>query len=126
VIDKLVEPELHGGSPKDAFYLSIPALPGYAFSSNPTERGWDYRRTARAWAELMQRLGGDWGAYVVASVGHQAPKGLKNFHMNSIFRELKVKIPALTYLGKTYANLRYRKRLRYHAKTRKAKNEPCV
>jgi pimeloyl-ACP methyl ester carboxylesterase len=57
VIDKLVDPESYGGSPKDSFHLVIPALPGYAFSSKPTETGWDYRRTARAWAELMQRLG---------------------------------------------------------------------
>lgn len=101
VIDRLVDPESHGGSPKDAFHLVVPALPGYAFSSKPTERGWDYRRTARAWAELMQRLGyadsgwvaqgGDWGAHVVASLGHQAPKGLKSVHMNSIFLEPKVK-----------------------------------
>jgi len=100
VIDKLVDPESYGGSPKDAFHLVVPALPGYAFSSKPTERGWDYRRTARAWAELMQRLsdadsgwvaqGGDWGAHVVASLGHQAPKGLKSVHMNSIFLEPKV------------------------------------
>ncbi|KAF2494590.1 epoxide hydrolase, partial [Lophium mytilinum] len=102
VIDKLVDPESHGGSPKDAFHLVIPALPGYAFSSKPTETGWDYRRTARAWAELMQRLGyadsgwvaqgGDWGAHVVASLGHQAPKGLKSVHMNSIFLEPKKEI----------------------------------
>jgi epoxide hydrolase len=99
VIDKLVDPETHGGSPKDAFHLVIPALPGYAFSGRPTERGWDYQRTARAWAELMQRLGyadsgwfaqgGDWGAYVVASLGNQAAKGLKSVHMNSIFFDSK-------------------------------------
>jgi pimeloyl-ACP methyl ester carboxylesterase len=100
VIDKLTDPESHGGSPKNAFHLVIPALPGYAFSGKPMDRGWDYRRTARAWAELMQRLdyadsgwvaqGGDWGAHVVASLGHQAPKGLKSVHMNSIFLEPKV------------------------------------
>lgn len=101
VIEKLVDPESYGGSPKDAFHLVVPALPGYAFSSKPTERGWDYSRTARAWAELMKRLGyagsgwvaqgGDWGAHVAASLGHQAPKGLKSVHMNSIFLEPKVK-----------------------------------
>lgn len=97
IIDKLVEPESR--SSKDAFHLVIPALPGYAFSSKPTETGWDYHRTARAWTELMQRLGygsrwvaqgGDWGAHVVASLGHQAPKGLKSVHMNSVFLESKV------------------------------------
>lgn len=102
VIDKLVDPESHGGSPEDAFHLVIPALPGYAFSGKPTEIGWDNRRTARAWAELMQCLGytddgwaaqgGDWGAHVVASLGNQAPKGLKGIHFNSIFFEPKKEI----------------------------------
>ena len=87
VFGKLVDPEAHGGSSKDAFHLVVPALPGYAFSGKPTETGWNYQRTARAWATLMHRLGyadsgwvaqgGDWGAHVTASLGHQAPKGLK-------------------------------------------------
>lgn len=105
VIDKLVDPESHGGCPGDAFHLVIPALPGYAFSGKPAEIGWDYHRTARAWAELMQRLGyadsgwvaqgGDWGAHVTTSLGHQASKGLKSVHLNSIYFEPKA-IPALT------------------------------
>jgi epoxide hydrolase len=100
IIDKLVDPESHGGSAEDAFHLVVPALPGYAFSGKPTETGWGIRRTARAWAELMQRLGyadsewaaqgGDWGSHVAACLGHQAPKGLKSVHFNSIFFELKV------------------------------------
>lgn len=99
IIDKLVDPKSHGGSSDDAFHLVVPALPGYAFSDKPKEVGWDYRRTARAWAELMQRLGytdggwvaqgGDWGAHVAASLGHTAPKGLKSVHFNSIFFEPK-------------------------------------
>ena len=102
VIPKLVDPESHGGCPGDAFHLVIPALPGYAFSSKPTEPGWNLNRTALAWTELMQRLGyadqetgwaaqgGDWGADIVALLGHQAPKGLKSVHFNSIFFEPKV------------------------------------
>ena len=100
VIDKLVDPESHGGSHKDAFHLVIPALPGHAFSSKPTGGGWNIGRTARAWAELMQRLGyadsewvaqgGDWGAHVSANLGHLAPEGLKSVHLNSIFLEPKV------------------------------------
>lgn len=100
VIDKLVDPETHGRSPKDAFHLVIPALPGYSFSGKPVETGWDYHRTARAWAELMQRLGyadsgwvaqgGDWGAHVSVCLGNQAPKGLKSVHVNSIFLEPRV------------------------------------
>jgi pimeloyl-ACP methyl ester carboxylesterase len=101
VIDKLVDPESYGGSMEDGFHLIIPALPGYGFSGKPTETGWGHQRTARAWAELMRRLGyedrgwvaqgGDWGAFVVASLGHQAPKGLKGVHFNSIYFEPKVR-----------------------------------
>ncbi|KAM0355053.1 hypothetical protein ACHAPU_000904 [Fusarium lateritium] len=106
VIDKLVDPESHGGSPGDAFHLVIPALPGYAFSGKPIETGWNHDRTARAWVELIQRLGyadsgwavqgGDWGAFVAASLGQQAPKGLKGVHFNSIFfgPKKEVKAPA--------------------------------
>jgi epoxide hydrolase len=102
VIDALVDPEAHGDPAESAFHLVIPALPGYAFSGKPKEPGWDYRRTARAWSELMRRLGyadggrgwvaqgGDWGAHVVASLGHQAAEGLKGVHFNSIFFEPKV------------------------------------
>lgn len=100
VIDQLVDPESHGGSPDDAFHLVIPALPGYAFSGKPVEKGWDYHRTARAWGELMQRLGyadgdwiaqgGDWGSHVTVSLGQQAPKGLKSAHVNSKYFEAKV------------------------------------
>lgn len=106
VIDKLVSPESHGGRYEDAFHLVIPALPGYAFSGKPTEKGWDYHRTARAWAELMHRLGyadtewaaqgGDWGAHVTASLGHQAPKGLKSVHLNSLYFEPKVSPASIT------------------------------
>jgi pimeloyl-ACP methyl ester carboxylesterase len=102
VIDQLVDPESHGGSAEDAFHIVVPALPGYAFSGKPTEAGWDYHRTARAWAELMERLGyaeggwaaqgGDWGSHVASSLGHQAPRGLKGVHFNSLFFEPKVVI----------------------------------
>ncbi|KAK6708412.1 hypothetical protein SNK04_009377 [Fusarium graminearum] len=105
VIEKLVDPESHGGSSEDAFHLIMPALPGYGFSGKPKETGWGHERTARAWAELMRRLGymdsewvaqgGDWGAFVVASLGYQAPKGLKGIHFNSIYFENKneVQVP---------------------------------
>ncbi|KAM3535865.1 hypothetical protein MY4038_000915 [Beauveria bassiana] len=99
VIDQLVDPESDGGRLEDAFHLAIPALPGYAFSGKPAEQKWNYHRTAAAWIELMRRLGyedsgwvaqgGDWGAHVVASLGHQAPKGLRSVHFNSIYFEPK-------------------------------------
>ncbi|KAF4550797.1 Epoxide hydrolase-like protein 2 [Elsinoe fawcettii] len=102
VIEKLIDPIAHDGTPGDAFHLVVPALPGYAFSGKPTGTGWDYRRTASAWAELMRRLGyadsgwaaqgGDWGAHVAVSLGNQAPKGLKSIHLNSIFFEPKKEI----------------------------------
>jgi len=68
----------------------IPSLPGYGFSSEPTELGWDAGRIARAWATLMQRLGytryvaqgGDVGALVTDNMGRQAPKGLLGIHVN--------------------------------------------
>jgi len=77
-----------------------PALPGYAFSGKPTEKGWDYHKIARAWTVLMERLGydkwtaqgGDWGAHVTASLGSMAPKGLIGVHLNMIFFEASEEI----------------------------------
>jgi pimeloyl-ACP methyl ester carboxylesterase len=65
-------------------------LPGYGFSSEPAELGWDAARIAHAWAKLMDRLGyaryvaqgGDVGAAVTDAMGRQAPKGLLGIHMN--------------------------------------------
>jgi Epoxide hydrolase N terminus len=56
-IGPLTDPTAHGGTPGDAFDLVLPSLPGYGFSGEPTELGWDAGRIARAWAELMDRLG---------------------------------------------------------------------
>ncbi|CAA9421959.1 MAG: Epoxide hydrolase [uncultured Phycisphaerae bacterium] len=90
IIDPLVNPTAHGGSAEDAFHLVIPSMPGYGFSGKPTETGWGPERMARAWAELMGRLGytryvaqgGDWGAFVVDQMGLQAPEGLLAIHTN--------------------------------------------
>ncbi|MBV9359739.1 MAG: epoxide hydrolase N-terminal domain-containing protein, partial [Chloroflexi bacterium] len=57
VVGPLTDPTAHGGNAEDAFDLVVPSLPGYGFSAQPTEVGWDPARTARAWAELMHRLG---------------------------------------------------------------------
>ena len=57
VVGPLTDPTAHGGSAKAAFHLVIPSLPGYGFSGQPAEVGWDPGRTAQAWAELMRRLG---------------------------------------------------------------------
>jgi Epoxide hydrolase N terminus len=77
VVGPLTDPTAHGGSAEDAFDLVLPSLPGYGFSGDPAEDGWDPGRIARAWAELMHRLGytryvaqgGDQGAAVTDAIG---------------------------------------------------------
>jgi pimeloyl-ACP methyl ester carboxylesterase len=89
-IGPLTDPTSYGGTAADAFHLVIPSLPGYGFSGEPTELGWDSGRIARAWAELMDRLGytryvaqgGDVGADVTDAMGRQGPKGLAGIHVN--------------------------------------------
>ena len=83
VIGPLTDPTAHGGSGDDAFDVVIPSIPGYGFSSVPTELGWYAGRVAQAWPKLMERLGykryvaqgGDQGAAVTDAMGRQAPKG---------------------------------------------------
>src|SRR3954468_17964676 len=43
------DPTAHDGGGEDAFHLVLPSLPGYGFSGEPVEVGWDLGRTARAW-----------------------------------------------------------------------------
>ena len=89
-VGPLTDPTAHGGRAEDAFHLVLPSLPGYGFSAEPAEVGWDLGRTARAWAELMRRLGysryvaqgGDVGAGVTDAMGRQAPEGLVGIHTN--------------------------------------------
>jgi pimeloyl-ACP methyl ester carboxylesterase len=96
VVGPLTDPTAHGGDAEDAFELVLPSLPGYGFSGEPTEVGWDLGRTARAWAELMHRLGyaryvaqgGDLGAIVTDVMGRQAPEGLLGIHMNLLVTTL--------------------------------------
>jgi pimeloyl-ACP methyl ester carboxylesterase len=90
VVGPLTDPTSHGGNAEDAFDLVLPSLPGYGFSGEPAEVGWDPGRIARAWAELMTRLGytryvaqgGDQGAGVTDAMGRQAPEGLLGVHFN--------------------------------------------
>jgi pimeloyl-ACP methyl ester carboxylesterase len=90
VIGPLTDPTAHGGRVEDAFHVVLPSLPGYGFSAQPTEVGWDPGRIARAWAELMHRLGytryaaqgGDQGAAVTDAMGREAPEGLIGIHLN--------------------------------------------
>jgi pimeloyl-ACP methyl ester carboxylesterase len=89
-VGPLTDPTAHGGDAEDAFDLVLPSLPGYGFSGEPTELGWNVGRVAGAWAELMRRLGytryvaqgGDVGAAVTDAMGRQAPEGLLGIHMN--------------------------------------------
>jgi pimeloyl-ACP methyl ester carboxylesterase len=90
VVGPLTDPTAHGGRAEDAFHLVLPSLPGYGLSGQPTERGWESGRIARAWAELMSRLGytryvaqgGDVGALITDVMGRQAPSGLAGIHVN--------------------------------------------
>jgi pimeloyl-ACP methyl ester carboxylesterase len=89
-VGPLTDPTAHGGSAEDAFHLVLPSLPGYGFSGEPAELGWNVGRTAQAWAELMRRLGysryvaqgGDVGATLTDVMGRQAPEGLLGIHLN--------------------------------------------
>ena len=90
VIAPLTNPTAHGASASDAFHLVIPSMPGYGYSGKPRETGWGPARMAKAWAELMKRLGytryvaqgGDWGAVVTDVMATQEPAGLIGMHTN--------------------------------------------
>jgi pimeloyl-ACP methyl ester carboxylesterase len=101
VVGPLTDPTAHGGAAEDAFHLVLPSLPGYGFSGESAEVGWDAGRTALGWAELMQRLGytryvaqgGDLGAIVTDVMGRQAPEGLVGIHMNLLVTTLGAPTP---------------------------------
>lgn len=90
VIGPLTDPTAYGGRPEDSFDLVLPSMPGYGFSGKPMNTGWDPDHIARAWAELMRRLGyksyvaqgGDWGSVVADKMAHQQPPGLLGIHVN--------------------------------------------
>ena len=90
VIGPLSDPAAHGGDPADAFHLVVPSLPGYGFSGKPAEAGWGTERIARAWSELMLRLGydgyfaqgGDWGAVVTIAIGSGDTEHCAGIHTN--------------------------------------------
>jgi pimeloyl-ACP methyl ester carboxylesterase len=87
VVGPLTDPAAHGGHPRRAFHLVIASMPGYGFSSLP-EAGWGIPRVARAWLELMTRLGyerfaaqgGDWGSLVSLELGRIAPERVSAVH----------------------------------------------
>ncbi|ANL72591.1 epoxide hydrolase protein [Rhizobium phaseoli] len=89
-IGPLTDPTAHGGRAEDAFDVVIPSMPGFGFSGKPANTGWGTDRIARAWAELMRRLGytgyvaqgGDWGSPVSSAMARLAPEGLLGIHIN--------------------------------------------
>jgi pimeloyl-ACP methyl ester carboxylesterase len=90
IIGPLTDPTAHGGSAEDAFDVVIPSVPGYGFSGRPSGTGWDVEHIARAWAELMKRLGytryvaqgGDWGTPISSAMARQSAAGLLGIHIN--------------------------------------------
>lgn len=90
VIGPLTDPAAHGGKDSDAFHVIVPSLPGFGFSDKPQTTGWTLTRTAKAWCELMKRLGynryvaqgGDLGAGVTTHMGRLKPEGLAAIHLN--------------------------------------------
>src|SRR3954447_3649815 len=90
IIGPLTDPPAHGAPASDAFHLVIPSLPGHGFSGKPKAKGWGPERIARAWTELMRRLGytkfvaqgGDWGALITETMALQAPPELAGIHVN--------------------------------------------
>jgi len=90
IIGPLTRPEEHGGRVEDAFHLVCPSMPGYGFSSPPTEPGFDIRAVARTNIALMERLGyarygaqgGDWGSLATAWTARLAPEHVAGIHLN--------------------------------------------
>jgi epoxide hydrolase len=90
IIGPLTDPRAHGGDPADAFHVVAPSIPGFGFSGPTRELGWDLDRVARAWKELMNRLGytrygaqgGDTGATISPMLGRLDPEHVVGVHVN--------------------------------------------
>ena len=104
VAGPLSDPRAHGGDPADAFHLVLPSIPGYGFSGPTLEPGWDVRRVALAWDELMARLGyqrygaqgGDWGSSISRELGVSAPEHIIGVHLNMLLPQGASDQPDLT------------------------------
>ena len=100
-VGQLTDPTAHGGDATDAFHLVLPSVPGYGFSGEPAELGWDSGRTALAWAQLMPRLGytryvaqgGDVGAAVTDAMARHGADGLIGIHTNLLVPALNGPMP---------------------------------
>jgi pimeloyl-ACP methyl ester carboxylesterase len=90
VAGPLTDPRAHGGDPSDAFHLVMPSIPGFGFSGPTRETGWEFRRVAAAFAELMRRLGyqrygvqgGDWGSVISREIGRTRTDHVIGVHLN--------------------------------------------
>jgi pimeloyl-ACP methyl ester carboxylesterase len=93
VIGPLTDPVPHGGEAADAFHVVAPTLPGFGFSGPTRQAGWTVERIARAWAELMRRLGygryaahgGDWGSPISRELGVLNPEHVVAVHLTALF-----------------------------------------
>ncbi|QEC49013.1 epoxide hydrolase [Baekduia soli] len=93
IIGPLSDPRAHGGDPADAFDVVVPSLPGYVLSGPTPDTGWDTRRIAAAWAQLMRELGydrygaqgGDWGGIVTRQLGVDDAGHVLGVHLNTLF-----------------------------------------
>ena len=119
IIGPLTDPRAHGGDPGDAFHLVIPAIPGFGFSGPTTQPGWTTARIAKAWAELMDRLGyqrygaqgGDWGSSISRELGIAEPERVVGVHLNTLLTTSPPDPAALADLTETeraYAERRAR------------------
>jgi epoxide hydrolase len=92
ILEPLTNPAAHGADPANAFHVVAPSLPGFGFSGPTHEPGWDTRRVARAWAELMRRLGyerygaqgGDTGAIVSPELARFDGEHVVGVHANGL------------------------------------------
>ncbi len=108
IIRPLTDPRTNGADPSDAFHLVIPSIPGFGFSGPTRETGWNIDRIARAWDELMRRLGyprygaqgGDWGSAVSRELGIAFPEHLIGVHLNMLFPQGPSDLPDLTDVEK--------------------------
>jgi epoxide hydrolase len=104
IIGSLTDPAAHGWDRGDAFHLVVPSIPGFGFSGPTSDRGWDVRRVARAWDELMSRLGyqrygaqgGDWGSSISRELGVAHPDHLIGVHLNMLLPQVPDGISDLT------------------------------
>ncbi|MFJ7153998.1 epoxide hydrolase family protein [Streptomyces sp. NPDC101118] len=107
VAGPLTDPRAHGGDPAQAFHLVLPSIPGFGFSGPTTEPGWEFKRVAAAFGELMRRLGygrygvqgGDWGAAISRELGRIRPDEVVGVHLNLLPGGAATAEPTLTELA---------------------------